>query len=1074
MLVVVLLSAAAATCPQTGVWSSGTSLVAGDVDGDESMDLVVASQDSDSVVWLSGGTEPHVVDTTAGHAACAWLGDLDGDAVSDIAAGLTSDQSLVYYAGPAWTRILVATLDGIHGCVGGDVDGDEDLDLVSAALGEDVQVAWHENDGTGGFTTHALMTSGAGAREVDLADVDGDDYQDVVVAATNDDKFLWFKQSSSSPGEFEMRELGSASHPRGVVAADVDADGDVDVVGASSHDDTIRIYVNQNNKNFSAIVLSDEADGARSVFAADVDGDANLELIASLYDANLVVRFDLDTYDAAVIAKITQPRDAIAVRGFNGNEGYDVFVGAPDAVTDAGCDQGLTAAPTYSSIKALGCSTTAIAGDAGAPVAAAVGDVDGDGIDDVVVAEPDNAMVAWYSDVSGEGYYTKSVAEASIDGVAAVAIGDVDGDGIDDIIAASPTIPMIAWFKTSLAKPTRNEIAGRAGAYAVFPVDVDGDEDIDVLAANSGDDDVVVLYENTGAGVIWEPKIVSSSALGVRAVAAADIDGDGDIDVLSASVRDGAIAWYENPSFARRVIAVVEAPLDIVVIDSDDDGDMDVIACFENSIVLYENGGSGSFSSVVITEEALGVVDLEAVFVDGTIQVLSAWWGANAVAMTSLADGETTIICDVVEGASCATAAKNSSSLDVFSCATSADAVYEHQCLQPTSKPSSPAPTRTPKPTSEVLSCSESVVTDDVVNPRTVAFADVDGDSSVDVVAGSLNDVAWYACSSSACTEHVVDSASGRTTAVLAADMDNDGDLDVVAASSSASTISWYECAGTDCTSQHFVSHGEAEGVHGIYVVDFDGDGDQDVLAALLGAGEVVLYDAPSWNATIIDPAADGPRSVAVADIDADGLNDVNSDGTFLKFVVDTDAQNVRKVITLDANNDGLLDIAAASPHDNTIAVYLHSIFAETHRFTKLVVTDEAGGATDVFALDVDGDDLPELFSAWFDDGVVAVHETTDGATYETTVVAANFDGAHAVVARLEYGSLVVAAAAEDDDLVATFTCGTTHLPTTSPKPTPHPSTPAPSLTDLPTPVPSTPAPSTSSPTGDNMHDGAR
>ncbi|NIQ19659.1 MAG: hypothetical protein GTN95_05560, partial [Gammaproteobacteria bacterium] len=84
------------------------------------------------------------------------------------------------------------------------------------------------------------------------------------------------------------------------------------------------------------------------------------------------------------------------------------------------------------------------------------------------------------------------------------------------------------------------------GAHSVFAADVDGDGDPDVLSA-SFFDDKIAWYENTdGAGSFGPQQVISTLADGARSVFAADVDGDGDPDVLSASENDDKIAWYEN------------------------------------------------------------------------------------------------------------------------------------------------------------------------------------------------------------------------------------------------------------------------------------------------------------------------------------------------------------------------------------------------------------------------------------------------------------------------------------------------------------------------------------------------
>ena len=88
---------------------------------------------------------------------------------------------------------------------------------------------------------------------------------------------------------------------------------------------------------------------------------------------------------------------------------------------------------------------------------------------------------------------------------------------------------------------------------SVFAIDVDGDGDVDALSA-SYDDDTVAWYENDGAQSFTE-RIITTLADDIKSVFAVDVDGDGDVDALSASYVDDTFAWYENDgssSFAGR------------------------------------------------------------------------------------------------------------------------------------------------------------------------------------------------------------------------------------------------------------------------------------------------------------------------------------------------------------------------------------------------------------------------------------------------------------------------------------------------------------------------------------------
>ena len=76
----------------------------------------------------------------------------------------------------------------------------------------------------------------------------------------------------------------SADGARSVFAADMDGDGDMDIISASINDDTIAWYENNGaaDPSWTAADIATSADGARSVFAADMDGDGDMDISASL------------------------------------------------------------------------------------------------------------------------------------------------------------------------------------------------------------------------------------------------------------------------------------------------------------------------------------------------------------------------------------------------------------------------------------------------------------------------------------------------------------------------------------------------------------------------------------------------------------------------------------------------------------------------------------------------------------------------------------------------------------------------------------------------------------------------
>ena len=89
------------------------------------------------------------------------------------------------------------------------------------------------------------------------------------------------------------------------------------------------------------------------------------------------------------------------------------------------------------------------------------------------------------------------------------------------------------------------------GAYDVHVADMDSDGDMDIVAS-SIHDDTIRWYENDGnVNPSFTAAIIDTNADSVREITIADMDNDGDLDILSASENDDTIAWYENDGAAN-------------------------------------------------------------------------------------------------------------------------------------------------------------------------------------------------------------------------------------------------------------------------------------------------------------------------------------------------------------------------------------------------------------------------------------------------------------------------------------------------------------------------------------------
>lgn len=158
---------------------------------------------------------------------------------------------------------------------------------------------------------------------------------------------------------------------------------------------------------------------------------------------------------------------------------------------------------------------------------------------------------------------------------------------------------------------------------AVIQADLDRDGDIDLIVASEGDDRISWYENEDGQGNFGERRIVTSLARGVRAVVAADIDGDGHLDLLSGSFNDDKIVWYRNEDGlgnfgSQQTIADQAKGIEqTFAVDVDGDRDLDVVAVNgEGHVTWYENlGNAMAFSGPSQIASALGNVR-NSVFVD--------------------------------------------------------------------------------------------------------------------------------------------------------------------------------------------------------------------------------------------------------------------------------------------------------------------------------------------------------------------------------------------------------------------------------------------------------------------------
>jgi hypothetical protein len=196
-------------------------------------------------------------------------------------------------------------------------------------------------------------------------------------------------------------------------------------------------------------------------------------------------------------------------------------------------------------------------------------------------------------------------------------------------------------------------------ARGATAADLDGDGDMDVVAASSAENKVA-WYENTGGpSPAFTEHVITRAALGAWSVFAGDIDGDGDIDIASSSLNDGQTAWYMNdgaspPQFAPQIIDDIRdlfrtnGPLSIFGADADGDNDMDlfVASVYDDGIVWWENTPALTPGGATVEFTTLNVIAVDPFFWMGDFPGGSGITdGSNSVFVTDVdGDGDVDVV----------------------------------------------------------------------------------------------------------------------------------------------------------------------------------------------------------------------------------------------------------------------------------------------------------------------------------------------------------------------------------------------------------------------------------------------
>jgi hypothetical protein len=359
-------------------------------------------------------------------------------------------------------------------------------------------------------------------------------------------------------GHQVVTSYDGASCARG---ADIDLDGDMDIVGCAWYDDVVSWFENLDGEGKDwkeHIVSSANFPNAESVCPADIDGDGYTDIVAcSAYggsEVKGVVWYRNPAGSGSQWVKHTieyNPAFQVYSEDIDGDGDMDVVRAAP---TLSGVPPGLV---WWENLDGEGTSWTEHVIDGVVYARCAYSeDIDGDGDMDAVSAN--FSLLSWWENLDGKGTtWTEHIVDDYFKDVNGVYSEDVDGDGDMDIIGAaygSGISDEMSWWENvdgSGASWVQHVVDGDfASAYSVDAADMDEDGDIDIIGASEWESEISWWENLNGSGTSWRKHLINGGFGMAHSVCAEDVDGDGMLDIIGAAWSGDKIAWWDVLTYA--------------------------------------------------------------------------------------------------------------------------------------------------------------------------------------------------------------------------------------------------------------------------------------------------------------------------------------------------------------------------------------------------------------------------------------------------------------------------------------------------------------------------------------------
>jgi hypothetical protein len=285
----------------------------------------------------------------------------------------------------------------------------------------------------------------------------------------------------------------------------------------------------------------------------------------------------------------------------------------------------------------------------GNPTCVVAADANGDGKLDLISANYAGGILKLLTN-NGNGGFGYNATFAVGQGPACVIAADVNGDGKFDLISANFGPPTISTNTLTILTNNGSGVFGsnatlRVGKapFCVVAADIDGDGKLDLISANRGDGTLTVLTNN-GSGVFGSNATLNVGTVPAWVVAA-DLNGDKSVDLVAANYTkkpsgfgNTLTVWTNNGNGvfgSNATLAVGSGPFRVAVADVNGDGKPDLISAnyVGRTLTVLTNNGSGvfGFNDTLAVGTNVECVAVADVNGDGYPDLISANSGENTL-----------------------------------------------------------------------------------------------------------------------------------------------------------------------------------------------------------------------------------------------------------------------------------------------------------------------------------------------------------------------------------------------------------------------------------------------------------